>query len=1217
MLPALGATLSGRWLVHAEIGRGGMGVVYAATNVEIDARVAIKVLNPALAGLPIQVRRFEQEARVTANIKSDHVARVHDLGRLDDGTPFIVMEQLEGNDLGAEIATRGAMGPGRAVDLVLQACEAIAAAHALGIVHRDLKPANLFVTTRLDGSSWVKVLDFGVVKHVDAPTTGAVIGSEPYMSPEQRSDPDRVDARADVWALGVILHRLMTATFPPKDVHPSVIVERLHRRHPEVPRGLAEAIGRCLELDRNARMASVAALAEAIAPFAENDRACAARVARILEGSGGTSMRPPPPPQADEITTRARRGGPVMRLPARSNAFFGRENDLRAIGDLFASGERAITLVGTAGVGKTRLALRAAEANAESFLAPDAGGIAFCDLTEAKSAADVVRVLERTLDVDHGNAKVATEPLVRALAARGATLLVLDNCEQVVADAADVARAILDGARDARLLFTSRERLRLDAERVVEIAPFDAAPGVALFLDRARRAAPGTDHDVAVVTEVVRMLDGLPLAIELAAARTSVLSTADLRDRLVDRLAVLDAGPRKLPAKQRTLRGALDGSWSLLEPHEQSALAQCAVFRGGFTLTSAEATMSLDRDAPPVIDVLQSLREKSLLHSESTSGELRFAMYESIRAYASEMQSADVRRETQIRHARHFVTVGRAWSDAVHRDGGTRALHRLMAELENLIAVAERGLERADADGASDALRAVLALEPVIDARGLDARTLALLDATLAVVEGYPTHRPPPLDVRARGWIARGRMRQMQGRWDDSRADLERARALAIDADDPRLEGRALTLLANLPALRGDLAEARAEYERALAVHRRAGDRRFEAFTLGNIGVLDKAEARAEQAMQRFADAFDAAREIGDARLQGHNLTRIAQLLHAQGHLDDARLHYEQALVALDAGGDRRFVALTEGAFAFLLQELDVIEDAKRRYTSAARAHRESGDRRSLAAVIGQRATLHHERGEIDEARARYAEALELLAPLQEHYYSALFLAARAALEASQDDLERATTLFAAADAAAHGNVLLSAIASVHRGHLDLARARSAAARGDEVEADRRRAAAMDRLAASAPGTPSEDLRFAHRLLERANDPANALPSIAVSDAPIPSLDDAPKRSLVVARDGAWARTLEGRIVDLRERLALRRLLAALVDHRTRAPGEAVSTSDLVRRAWPDESLTGKVADVRVHIAVTALRAAGLRTAILARAGGHLLDPDLPVARLG
>jgi serine/threonine-protein kinase len=298
-----------------------MGVVVAAQHLHLGQRVAIKFMHAEMAGNEPATERFLREGRAAVALTSEHVARVLDVGTLDDGAPYIVMEYLSGEDLAQALRRDGPMPVSTAVAILLQACEALAEAHAIGIVHRDLKPANLFVTRRADGSRLVKVLDFGISKAArqagaDAPSltaTGVVMGSPSYMSPEQVRSSKDVDARSDVWSLGVILYEMLTAISPFEgetlgDTFAKVVSESpppVAARRSDVPRGLVEAIDRCLERDRAARVQSVSDLARRLLPFAPPEAAIS--VERILRMAGAS--------QGPSGAVAPATGGPNLALP--------------------------------------------------------------------------------------------------------------------------------------------------------------------------------------------------------------------------------------------------------------------------------------------------------------------------------------------------------------------------------------------------------------------------------------------------------------------------------------------------------------------------------------------------------------------------------------------------------------------------------------------------------------------------------------------------------------------------------------------------------------------------------------------------------------------------------------------------------------------------------------------------------------------------------------
>jgi serine/threonine protein kinase len=299
-----GDILAGKYRVERVLGIGGMGIVVAAHHVHLEERVAIKFLLPTVAregGEP--VARFMREGRAAVKIRSEHIARVTDVGMLDDGAPYLVMEYLEGRDLQRVLEEEGPLHVEDAVDYVLQASEAIAEAHSLGIVHRDLKPANLFLARRADGSSCVKVLDFGISKmrdkngvRGDMTRTRATLGSPLYMSPEQLVSTADVDARADLWSLGVILYELLTARLPfEAETMPQLVAQVLQtpptplRSYlPDVPMALDVAILRCLEKTPAARFQNIGELTAALAPVAPaRAHISIQRVARLLGTPSG------------------------------------------------------------------------------------------------------------------------------------------------------------------------------------------------------------------------------------------------------------------------------------------------------------------------------------------------------------------------------------------------------------------------------------------------------------------------------------------------------------------------------------------------------------------------------------------------------------------------------------------------------------------------------------------------------------------------------------------------------------------------------------------------------------------------------------------------------------------------------------------------------------------------------------------------------------------
>lgn len=356
---AVGDVVAGKYRIERVLGSGGTAVVVAARHLQLGDTVALKLMLSAQAPSPEVAARFLREAKAAVRLKSDHVARILDVGQLDDGTPFIVMEYLEGQDLAQYLREHGVLPPEEVVDYVLQACAALAEAHALGIVHRDVKPHNLFLTAR-KGVPHLKVLDFGSVKTSFAVTgclqtqSTAILGSPAYMSPEQMRSCRDVDPRADVWSLGVVMYQLLAGRLPFEastlpDLCLKVTKERpppLRGIRPVVPARLAAVVEQCLEKDRAARIPCVANLARALGPFA--------------------------PPRSRPCLEALLQGAPAEPAPSRSR---------RALGI-------AAALVAAGAIAGIVLARQAGSAKAPAT--PDAGPLSSGPAVEIADAAPAV-----------------------------------------------------------------------------------------------------------------------------------------------------------------------------------------------------------------------------------------------------------------------------------------------------------------------------------------------------------------------------------------------------------------------------------------------------------------------------------------------------------------------------------------------------------------------------------------------------------------------------------------------------------------------------------------------------------------------------------------------------------------------------------------------------------------------------------------------------------
>ncbi|APR87631.1 Signal transduction response regulator [Minicystis rosea] len=874
------------------------------------------------------------------------------------------------------------------------------------------------------------------------------------------------------------------------------------------------------------------------------------------------------------MTAASRRRKHDLAAPA--SRFIGRADDLAALGRLFAEGRRLVTVWGPAGMGKTRLALEVARAVAEAH--PDEP-VRFCEVDAARDLRAFCGAVARALGVTvtAGKKDAGTvDRIGRALTAQGPMLVVLDNLEQVVEAAAPAIGAWVRAAPEARFLVTSRERTRLAGEISYELRPLGlpevegaTSEAVELFLDRAgavSSARPLGAESLPKIATLVRRLEGIPLAIELAAARAELLGLDGLLARLERRLDLLGGAHRGVLARQATLRDAVVWSWDLLDEADRRALARCAVFRGGFSLEAADAVL-----AEPALERVQSLRDKSLLRavSREPGTPARFSLYEAVRELAEEKLAE--RGETAIaeaRHAAHHLAIGEAAAEDWARTGSVEALDRIGDDLENLLVVVERALAR---PAVAEALRALLVIDPVLSTRGPFGIHLELLDRALglaaearAAMDG--ARAPDPL-LEARALAARGRARQLRGSDAAGLDDLGQARARAAALGAKTVEALIATEIGVIHHRRREMDYARACYEEALALLHEGGDRRAEGRVLGNLGALYHDDRRFDEAMLRYQPAIASAVLVGDLRMEGLFSMNVGLLEQERGDAAEARRRYERAVAVLEEVGDLRLLGIALGNLGLLCHEEGRLDEARGDHARAAVLLREGGDRRSEARAEGRLGAVLASLDRIDDARAALGRGERLVAHLD-------------------DPLD-------------------AELLAVARGFLDLALARSARVAGRPAEATAYLDEARRRIARARDGAPSladrqDDIRLFLRILER---------GLAAMEGE----SGAGAEDLLLAPEARFIRPPGGDWQDLRERHAVRRILLRLVARRRDAPGRGVSLLDLQEAGWPGERMLPQAASNRIYVAMNQLRKLGLKDCLRHGGEGYFLDPSLPV----
>jgi non-specific serine/threonine protein kinase len=554
-------------------------------------------------------------------------------------------------------------------------------------------------------------------------------------------------------------------------------------------------------------------------------------------------------------------------------------------------------------------------------------------------------------------------------------LLVLDNCEHVLAACAKLVSALVSGCPDLRVLATSRERLGVPGEQIWTIASL-AAPGadqasdpeamlaydaVRLFVDRARAVAPTFAVSTAnadAVAKICRRLDGIPLAVELAAARVRALPPAQIAARLDDRFRLLTGGSRTALPRHRTLRAAMDWSFDLLDAPQQAILPRLSVFAGSFSLDAAEAVVS-DADVPAedVLDLLGNLVDRSLLLAEDNQGEARYRMLETIRDYAQERLAESG--EAAARHARHrdwfvdLVDRGRSafFSGAVQPEWITR----LVADQDNLRAALSWAHE--DLDGPTAELALVSGLWRFWEVRGDFEEGSVWLERALERVGGDVSHR------RASALTGAGVFAAHRGDLAKAAAFHEASLMLTRELGDPLTIASALSNLANISIERNDLDRARELYVESIELSR-PRDPHFTAFTVVNLADLTARRGDEAEADRLFAECIDLFEQVGDEWGIAHAATRLANAARRRGDLETARRRFADALEMHRRTGDRHAEARVLSNTADVAGDLGDLADAEALYQQSLAIRSELGDRLGIAAVLERLAGVAEDRPE-------------------------------------------------------------------------------------------------------------------------------------------------------------------------------------------------------------------------------------------------------------
>jgi non-specific serine/threonine protein kinase len=684
----------------------------------------------------------------------------------------------------------------------------------------------------------------------------------------------------------------------------------------------------------------------------------------------------------------------LHNLPLQPTSFIGREQVMAQIKQLLAT-TQLLTLTGVGGTGKTRLALQIAAPkgfqNPSGLAFPD--GVWFIELAPLADPSLVPQTVASVLGVREEQGRPITATLVDWLRAKS-LLLLLDNCEHLIDACAQFADTMLHACPDVKILATSREALGIAGEQTFQVpslqlpTPNSQLPtaelaqleSVQLFVERAQAVQSHfqlTEANAAAVVQICQRLDGIPLALELAAARVKALSVEQIAARLDDRFRLLTGGSRTAVPRQQTLRAAIDWSYSLLTAPECTLLLRLSVFAGGWTLEAAEAVCSRQSSVTSsqphlttddwllatdeVLDLLTQLVNKSLVITEEFEGQTRYRMLETVRQYAREKLLASGESEpVRERHLTFFVQFAEAAESKLEGPEQAIWFNRLEVEYDNIRAALDWALHSSDAVAG---LRLAAALWSFWFSRGPVSEGRERLTAALAHVGAEAQ-----TVARARGLIAVGRLAFRQGDLALARSYSEEGLSISRDVGDRRGMALSLRLLGNMFRMHGDYATAQAHLEESLSIGRTLGDKATTVVSLLGLGSVAESQGDYAAAHSWYAQGLTRAREFGDKIQIARTLSRLGSLFLAEGDYATAQQLGEEGLALQRATGDKNVRAvLLQFMAAVAVQQGDPARAEMLARESLVLA-KELEDIPNLAACLMTLASVRAARGHLERA---------------------------------------------------------------------------------------------------------------------------------------------------------------------------------------------------------------------------------------------------------
>jgi non-specific serine/threonine protein kinase len=986
----------GPYALLRTLGRGAFGEVWLAERAStlLTTQVALKL--PLDQGADLDAVREEAQAWLRAS-GHPNVVPVLD-AEVYDGRPVIASEYIAGGSLADWLAQRDGQMPSteEAVAIIRGILDGLQHLHEGGLIHRDLKPSNVLMQ-----KGKPRLTDFGLARVLKphAHTTN-LTGTPAYMSPEAFKGD--YSAASDVWATGVMLHELLVGSLPYPQTDLYGLLLAITNDEPvaisdHAPAALRSILERALAKPVGERFASATEMTAALA-------------------LGWTAPGPARPQ-------------PRHNLPAQTTSFVGRETEIADVKGLLSL-TRVLTLTGSGGSGKTRLSLQAAADLLEDYR----DGVWLIELASLADPALVPQTAADALGIREEPGEPVTKTLFGALA-ENQTLLVLDNCEHLLDATAQLVNAISRGCPNVTILATSREPLRISGESTYRVpslslpdmrqiqtaeslAQYEAAR---LFVERATAVKTDfrlSNHVAPALAQLCHRLDGIPLAIELAAARVRSLAVEEVNSRLEDRFRLLTDGSRTALPRQRTLRALVDWSFDLLNPSEQAMLCRLAVFAGGWALDAGEAVCcgatGEEIESWEVLDLLTSLADKSLVVAETTGGATRYRLLETVRQYAIDrLRERGEAESCRCAHRDYFLALAEEARAKFTGPDHAQWLDRLETEHDNLrhaiafcLSDAEDGPESSEAG-----LRLGFALSQFWWTRGQLTEGRDLLTALLAR-PGAQQHTR----ARAGALNGAGTLARMQSDLGSARALLGESLEIYRELDIKSGIAGCLLNLGNVAYLEGDFNTARSYYAESLEIKRGLGDKSAIANSLGSLANVAERQGDYESARALGQECLELFKCVGDRLGIANALGSLATVAAHQGDNAFARSLREEGLGIYRELGDAHGIALALDNLGVMASDDGDYATARALYDESLQMRRELGDRHGIAGTLNNLGNVALGQGDFPSVHALCGESLAMRRDLSDRRGIAESLESLAAVSVKERNVARAARLWAAAD---------------------------------------------------------------------------------------------------------------------------------------------------------------------------------------------------------